>query len=159
MPIPEILRKNERLRATYLSGAIPLENYLGQITDTGSGTVEVSAQRPYRVLDRVRYGIDEDILLETVDIAAYNDPVPNDGPCVFTGQVVFYTGSEQASDDGRGQVVLPDVPLAVCGKTARCFRKLGTGRIPRGGPHVSLWRWRMLLAHHHPFTPSGARRR
>ena len=58
------------------------------------------------------------------EIAAHNDPVLDDGPCVFTRQEVFKTGSEQAFDEGRGHLVLPDVPLGVCDKTARWFRNL-----------------------------------
>ena len=120
--IPEQLQNDERLRAMCLSGAVTLDAYLGQITGAGFGTVEVRGRRPYRVLDRARYGIDRDILLETVELAAYNDPVPDDGPCVFTGQTVFYTGSEPFFDDGKGHTVMPDVPLAVCDKTGGFFR-------------------------------------
>lgn len=120
--IPEALRSDERLRAMCLSSAVTLDEYLGQITGAGFGTVEVRGRRPYRVLDARRYGIDRDILLESVELAAYNDPVPGDGPCVFTGQVVFYTGDEPFFDDGKGHVVMPDVPLAVCDKTGDFFR-------------------------------------
>lgn len=122
--IPESLRQDERLRAMCLSGAVTLEEYLDQITGAGFGTVEVRGRRPYRVLDHERYDVDEDILLETVELAAYNDPVPDDGPCVFTGQVVFYTGDEPFFDDGKGHVVMPDVPLAVCDKTGGFFRAM-----------------------------------
>ncbi len=122
--IPEALRSDERLRAMCLSSAVTLDEYLGQITGAGFGTVEVRGRRPYRVLDARRYGIDRDILLESVELAAYNDPVPDDGPCVFTGQVVFYTGDEPFFDDGKGHVVMPDVPLAVCDKTGGIFRAL-----------------------------------
>ena len=122
--IPEALRSDERLRAMCLSSAVTLDEYLGQITGAGFGTVEVRGRRPYRVLDARRYGIDRDILLESVELAAYNDPAPDDGPCVFTGQVVFYTGDEPFFDDGKGHVVMPDVPLAVCDKTGGIFRAL-----------------------------------
>ncbi len=122
--IPDSLRSDDRLRAMCLSGAVTLDEYLGQITGAGFGTVEVRGRRPYRLLDRERYGIDTDILLETVELAAYNDPVPDDGPCVFTGQTVFYTGSEPFFDDGKGHVVMQDVPLAVCDKTGGRFRAM-----------------------------------
>lgn len=119
--IPDALRGDDRLRAMCLSGAVTLDEYLAQITGAGFGTVEVRGRRPYRVLDSARYDTDRDILLETVELAAYNDPVPEDGPCVFTGKVVFYTGSEGFFDDGKGHLVMPDVPLAVCDKTAGFF--------------------------------------
>ena len=123
-PIPEGLRSDERLRAMCLSGALTLDEYVGQITDIGFGTVEIRGRRPYRVLDNGRYDVDEDILLETVELAAINDPLPEDEPCVFTGRVVIYTGDEEYFDDGKGHVVMPDVPLDVCDKTARCFEAL-----------------------------------
>lgn len=119
-PIPEDLRRDERLRAMCLSGAVPLEAYVAAIAAAGFGTIEVRSRQPYRVLDRRRYGIDADILLESVELAAFKDPVPEDGPCVFTGRTVFYTG-EGSFDDGAGHVVMPEVPLAVCDKTARWF--------------------------------------
>ena len=87
--------------------------------------MEIRGRRSYRVLDRRRYGIEEDILLETKEMAAFNDPVPPDGPCVFTGRLVFYTGDEACFDDGKGHLVMPDVPLAVCEKTAGWFERLG----------------------------------
>jgi ubiquinone/menaquinone biosynthesis C-methylase UbiE len=123
--IPDVLRSDERLRAMCLSGAVALDEYLSQITRAGFGTVEVRGRRPYRVLDARRYGIDQNILLESIDLAAYNDPVPEDGPCLFTGQTVFYTGDKPFFDDGKGHVVMPDVPLAVCDKTAGYMRAMG----------------------------------
>lgn len=121
-PIPEDLRRDERLRAMCLSGAVPLDDYVAAMAAAGFGTIEVRSRQPYRVLDRNRYGIDADILLESVELAAFNDPVPADGPCVFTGRTVFYTGQGHF-DDGAGHVVMPDVPLAICDKTARWFQR------------------------------------
>ena len=123
-PIPERLQQDERLRAMCLSGAMPLDEYVGHMTGVGFGTVEIRGRRPYRVLDARRFGIEEDIMLETVEITAINDPVPPDGPCVFTGRMVFYTGDDEYFDDGRGHIVTPDVPLAVCDKTADWFANL-----------------------------------
>ena len=123
-PIPERLRSDERLRALCLSGAVSLDVYLRLLTDAGYGTVEVRGRRPYRILDRRRYGIEEDLLLETVELAAFNDPVPPDGPCVFTGRMVFYTGDDACFDDEKGHLVMPDVPLAVCDKTGKWFEGL-----------------------------------
>src|SRR5258708_18181335 len=44
--MPESLRTDERLRALCLSGAIPLQEYIRMITDTGFGTIEVRTKRP-----------------------------------------------------------------------------------------------------------------
>ena len=130
-PIPPHLRADERLRALCLSGALPLDRYLLKITQAGFGTLEIRGRRPYRLLDRGRYDVEGDILLETVELAAFNDPVPFDGPCIFTGRTVIYTG-EGAFDDGKGHVLASDVPLPVCDKTARWF-----GAMERDDIHVT----------------------
>jgi len=122
--IPDRLRGDNRLRAECLSGAIPLREYLDRIVAAGFGTVEVRARRPYRVLDRRRYGVDRDLMLETVEAVAVKTPVPNDGACVFAGETVIYVGDEECFDDRRGHVILRDVPLSVCRKTAENFRKM-----------------------------------
>ena len=36
----------------------------------------------------------------------------------LTGRTAIYTGSEDAFDDGKGHVLVRDVPLPVCDKTA-----------------------------------------
>lgn len=123
--IPDHLRNDDRLRAECLSGAIPLVEYLNRIVAAGFGTVEIRARRPYRVLDRERYGVDRDLMLETVELVAVKTPVPDDGECVFAGETVIYKGDEEHFDDGRGHVVKTDVPLSVCRKTARRFREMG----------------------------------
>jgi len=120
-PIPEVLRADERLRAMCLSGAVSLKDYVNRITGAGFGTVEVRGRRPYRVLDSQRFDTADDILLESVELAAFKDPVPNDGPCVFTGRMVFYTGDDECFDDGKGHLVMTDVPRGVCDKTAGWF--------------------------------------
>jgi len=122
-PIPDHLRADERLRAQCLSGAISLNEYVNAITNVGFGIVEIRGRRPYRILDQRRFDVPEDILLESVEVTAYKDTMPNDGPCVFTGRTVFYTGDEACFDDGNGHTVIPDVPLTVCDKTARWFEQ------------------------------------
>lgn len=124
-PIPEHLRADERLRAQCLSGALPLAAYLDRITAVGFGTVEVRARRPYRLLDRGRYGLDEHLLLESVEVVAYKHPVPADGPCVFTGRTAIYFGDEPVFDDGAGHLLRRDVPAPVCDKTAAALAGLG----------------------------------
>ena len=116
--IPDHLRANETLRAQCISGCLTLDRYLETIVEAGFGSIEVRSRRPYRMLDRKRFDLQEEILLETVEVCAYRTPVPADGPCIFIGQSVIYTGSETQFDDGAGHVMLTDVPLPVCRKTA-----------------------------------------
>jgi SAM-dependent methyltransferase len=133
-PIPERLAGDERLRAMCLSGALPWDEYVAEIVAAGFGTVEVRARRPFRVLDRARYGLDEDLVLDSVDASAVNEPVPSDGACVFTGRAAFYVGEEDSFDDGAGHVLPRDVPLQVCDKTAARLAALGNREIVVTGP-------------------------
>lgn len=123
--IPDGLRSDERLRALCLSGALPLAEYVQLIAGAGFGTVEVRARRPYRVLDPDRYGTSEAIFVESVEVCAVKDPVPANGPCVFTGRCAIYFGADESFDDGKGHVLQKDQPLAVCDKTAAALAALG----------------------------------
>lgn len=123
--IPDELRHDENLRATCLSGAIPLEEYLALLTATGFGTVEVRAKRPYRLLDPGHYPVDRTILVESVEVCAIKDPIPDDGPCVFTGKTAIYFGEAEFFDDGAGHFLSFNQPLAVCDKTAARLHSLG----------------------------------
>ena len=122
--MPENLKNNEQLRALCLSGAIPVQDYLNRITSIGFGTVEVRAKRPYRVLDSKHYETDELIYIESVEICAIKDPIPNDGPCVFTGKTAIYYGDDELFDDKKGHLLLQNQPLAVCDKTAEALASL-----------------------------------
>lgn len=122
--MPEALKEDSRLRALCLSGALPLNDYIRMITDVGFGTVEIRAKRPYRILDPVNYNTDELIFIESVEVCAIKDPMPQDGPCVFTGKTAIYYGNEDYFDDAAGHVLLPNQPLAVCDKTAGALAAL-----------------------------------
>jgi SAM-dependent methyltransferase len=122
--MPEALQNDDRLRALCLSGAIPLQQYINRLTDAGFGTIEVRAKRPYRVLSPNHYNTDRLIVIESVEICAIKDPMPADGPCVFTGCSAIYYGNDDLFDDGQGHVMTPNQPLAVCDKTARNLRAL-----------------------------------
>ncbi|MEM9074112.1 MAG: arsenosugar biosynthesis arsenite methyltransferase ArsM [Myxococcota bacterium] len=124
-PIPAHLAKDARLRAQCLSGALPLDDYLGALVDAGFGTIEVRARRPYRLLDRRRYSLDEDLLLESVEVAAYADPIPDDGACIFTGRTAIYVGEDESFDDDKGHLLAQDIPMGVCDKTAAALAALG----------------------------------
>ncbi len=123
--MPENLKQDERLRALCLSGSLPLKEYIKMITDVGFGTVEIRAKRPYRILDPENYDTDELIFIESVEVCAIKDPMPEDGPCVFTGKSAIYYGSEEYFDDGKGHTLLQNQPLAVCDKTAGALGDLG----------------------------------
>lgn len=123
--MPARLRDDPELRARCLSGAIPLDEYVAALVDAGFGTIEVRSRRPYRVLDRRRFEVDEDLLLESVEVIARRDRVPADGPCVFTGRAAIYVGDDPAFDDGKGHSLSRDVPLGVCDKTAAALAALG----------------------------------
>lgn len=127
--MPQQLRDDERLRALCLSGSIPLKAYIKMLTDCGFGTIEIRAKRPYRLLDPQHYETDELIYIESVEVCAIKDPMPEDGPCVFTGKTAIYYGSEAEFDDGKGHTLLQNQPLAVCDKTAAALMNLGRNDI------------------------------
>jgi len=122
--MPSKLKNDERLRALCLSGAIPLQEYIDRITAIGFGTIEIRAKRPYRILDTIHYATEENILIESVEICAIKDPMPEDGPCIFTGKTAIYFGKEDSFDDGKGHLILKNQPLAVCDKTATALANL-----------------------------------
>jgi SAM-dependent methyltransferase len=122
--MPESLKQDERLRALCLSGSLPLNEYIQMITDIGFGTVEIRAKRPYRVLDPKHYDTTELIYLESVEVCAIKDPMPIDGPCVFTGKTAIYYGDEAFFDDQKGHTLLLNQPIAICDKTAQALSDL-----------------------------------
>lgn len=122
--MPESLQNDERLRALCLSGALPLKEYIDMITDVGFGTVEIRAKRPYRILDPKHYDTDTNIFIESVEVCAIKDPMPEDGPCVFTGKTAIYYGDEEYFDDHKGHVLMPNQPLSVCDKTGTALTTL-----------------------------------
>ncbi|WP_108245971.1 arsenosugar biosynthesis arsenite methyltransferase ArsM [Muricauda brasiliensis] len=117
-PMSEELRNDDRLRAQCLSGSIPLKDYVKVLTDAGFGTIEIRGKRSYRVLSPNHYPTKEIIHIESIEIAAIKDPMPADGPCVFTGKTAIYFGDEAYFDDKKGHVLQQNQPLAVCDKTA-----------------------------------------
>lgn len=119
------LRNDARLRALCLSGSIPLSDYLGLLAETGFGTIEVRAKRPYRILSPNHYNTDKIIHIESVEICAIKDPMPDDGPCIFTGKTAIYFGNEDYFDDKSGHILKQNQPLAICDKTAQNLSQLG----------------------------------
>ena len=122
--MPENLKNDETLRALCLSGSIPLNDYLKLLTDVGFGTIEIRAKRPYRILSPNHYDTDKNIHIESIEVCAIKDPMPEDGPCIFTGKSAIYYGKEELFDDNKGHTLLQNQPLAVCDKTAQALTDL-----------------------------------
>ncbi len=123
-PMPAHLIDNEILRAQCLSGCLTYEAYIDAIVGAGFGSGEVRSRQPYRVLDAASYDLDEDLLLETIEVAAYKVPIPDDGACIFTGRTAIYTGPDGSFDDGKGHVLPKNSPMPVCDKTAGALASL-----------------------------------
>ena len=117
-PIPDHLQQNEHLRALCLSGALTYLEYTQLIINAGFGQVEIRARRPYRLLDKHSYQLQENILLESLDSVAFKVEIPPDGACVFTGKTAIYAGKEEFFDDLSGHILQRGIPVAVCDKTA-----------------------------------------
>ncbi len=125
----ETLRNDDHLRALCLSGSIPIKEYIKMLTDVGFGTIEIRGRRPYRILDPENYATDELIFIESIEVCAIKDPMPSDGPCVFTGKAAIYYGKEDYFDDKKGHTLLKNQPLAVCDKTAQALADLNRSDI------------------------------
>ncbi len=123
--MPDNLKSDEKLRALCLSGALPMDQYIKMLTDTGFGTIEIRAKRPYRILDPNHYDTDKMIFIESLEVCAIKDPMPEDGPCVFTGKTAIYYGDQEYYDDKKGHVLMQNQPLSVCDKTAGALASLG----------------------------------
>ncbi|MCB7482240.1 arsenosugar biosynthesis arsenite methyltransferase ArsM [Christiangramia sediminis] len=119
------LRNDERLRALCLSGSLSIKDYVKALTDAGFGTIEIRARKPYRILDPKNYPTEELVYIESIEVAAIKDPMPEDGPCVFTGKAAIYYGDGDHFDDKKGHVLMKNQPLAICDKTANALASLG----------------------------------
>lgn len=119
------LRNDERLRALCLSGSLTIADYVKALTDVGFGTIEIRARKPYRILSPKHYPTDELIYIESIEVAAIKDPMPEDGPCIFTGKAAIYYGTDNHFDDKKGHILIQNQPLAICDKTAGALQELG----------------------------------
>ncbi len=123
-PMNDNLRNDNRLRALCLSGSLPIAEYVKMLTDAGFGTIEIRARKPYRILDPKSYPTDVLIYIESIEVAAIKDPMPSDGPCVFTGKAAIYYGKDDYFNDKSGHILLKNQPLAICDKTAEQLKAL-----------------------------------
>ena len=128
-PMNTTLREDERLRALCLSGSIPIAEYVKMLTDAGFGTIEIRARKPYRILDPHHYNTEELIYIESIEVAAIKDPMPADGPCIFTGKAAIFYGKEDFFDDKEGHVLVKNQPLAICDKTAAALANINRNDI------------------------------
>ncbi len=69
------------------------------------------------------------IYIESIEVAAIKDPMPVDGPCIFTGKAAIYYGDEDFFDDKAGHTLLKNQPLAICDKTAKALSDLNRNDI------------------------------
>ena len=127
--IPDNLKQDERLRALCLTGVLPMQEYIDMIASVGFGTIEIRAKRPYRILSPNHYQTDKNIYIESIEVCAIKDPMPEDGPCVFTGKTAIYFGNEEYFDDNKGHILMQNQPLAICDKTAQALKKLNRNDI------------------------------
>ncbi|OUD37712.1 arsenosugar biosynthesis arsenite methyltransferase ArsM [Flavobacterium sp. FPG59] len=125
----ETLKNDDHLRALCLSGSIPIKEYIKMLTDVGFGTIEIRGRKPYRILDPENYATDELIFIESIEVCAIKDPMPSDGPCVFTGKAAIFYGKDDYFDDKKGHVLMKNQPLAVCDKTAQALTDLNRSDI------------------------------
>ena len=73
----------------------PMKEYIKMITDAGFGTIEIRAKYLYRILSPNHYDCKENIRIDSIEICAIKDPMPEDGPCIFTGKSAVYVGKEE----------------------------------------------------------------
>ena len=128
-PMNQNLRNDARLRALCLSGSLPIATYVKALTDVGFGTIEIRARKPYSILDPAHYETDELLYIESIEVAAIKDPMPEDGPCIFTGKAAIYYGLEDYFDDKKGHILVQNQPLAICDKTAAALEELNRNDI------------------------------
>ncbi len=122
--INEDLRNDNYLRAMCISGAITINEYTNMLAEIGFGTIEIRSRRPYRVIDPENYQTNELLYIESIEVCAIKDPMPADGPCIFTGKTAIYYGKEPYFDDENGHVLNKNMPLAICDKTAKALHSL-----------------------------------
>ena len=123
-PLPDALRDNDQMRAACLSGAISLEDYIAALVSAGFATIELRARHAYRILSPEHHKTEKPIAIDSVEVCAIKDPMPPDGPCIFSGKTAIYYGSQPYLDDGKGHVLMVNQPLAVCDKTAAALQSL-----------------------------------
>jgi ubiquinone/menaquinone biosynthesis C-methylase UbiE len=125
VPLPASFAEDAQLRARCISGCVTLADYLRAVTNAGFGRVEVRAKIPYRYLHPSDYPqLQEAVMLESIEIAAFKLPEGPDGPAVFTGRTATYIGPQERFDDGRNNVLQRGIPVAVSDAAAKRLANL-----------------------------------
>jgi SAM-dependent methyltransferase len=122
-PLPASLTANDRLRARCISGCQTFERYIELLAEAGFGRVEVRARVPYRLLCPAEYPeLPEPVLLGSIEVAAYKEPVTEDGPVVFLGRTAIYAGPADQWTGATGYVFHRGVPVPVSERAAQRLR-------------------------------------
>lgn len=120
--LPEAFRDNEIARARCLSGCQTFEEYLATITRAGFGRVEVRDRFPYRHLHPREYPeLNESVLLESVEVAAFKVPDGPDGPAIFSGRTATYIGDQEQWRLDDGQIYPRGIPQAISDDAVKRF--------------------------------------
>jgi SAM-dependent methyltransferase len=119
-PLPESFRADAIARARCLSGSQMFSDYINAVTAAGFGRVEVRSRVPYRLVTPAEFpSLPESVLLESVEIVAYQVPDGADGPAVFTGRMAIYGGPDSTFTDFTGNTLRRGIPVAVSDAAAR----------------------------------------
>jgi ubiquinone/menaquinone biosynthesis C-methylase UbiE len=125
VPLPAALTGDPRLRARCISGCLTLENYLAALVHAGFGRVDVRARFPYRYLSPHDFPeLDQGVMLDSVEVAAWKVPDGPDGPMICTGRTATYIGPEKTFDDGRGNRLHRGIPQPVSDAAAARLAKV-----------------------------------
>src|SRR5258708_1769655 len=102
-PLPPEFAADAVQRARCLSGCQTFPDYLAALSHAGFGRVEVRARFPYRYLHpRAFPALNEPVMLESIEVAAYKVPDGPDEPEIFTGLTAISIRSEEACVAGDG---------------------------------------------------------
>jgi ubiquinone/menaquinone biosynthesis C-methylase UbiE len=125
VPLPDELKTDELLRARRVAGCQTFDAHIKVLTDAGFGRVEVRSRTPYRYLDPTEYpALAAPVMLESVEVAAYQVSEGPYGPEVFTGRMAVYAGPDPSQNDGHGHMLRRGVPLAVSDAAAEHLAKM-----------------------------------
>jgi SAM-dependent methyltransferase len=113
-PLPDAFRADAIARARCLSGCQTFDAYMNVLAAAGFGRIDVRARFPYRCVTSQEYpSLADPVLLDSIEVVAFKVPADDDGPAIFTGRTVVYTGPAKSFDDGRGNILPRGLPVPV----------------------------------------------
>ena len=89
------------------------------------GPLRLEQENLTAFLDPKNYPTEELIYIESIEVAAIKDPMPEDGPCIFTGKPPFIMVKKPILMTKKGTSYLKNQPIAICDKTAGALADLG----------------------------------